>query len=47
MKCTEEMAYQHLVMQLKRENQMLKDELVSLRKLLIKQNQNHYVRKPQ
>lgn len=37
MKYTEEMAYQHLVMQLKRENQMLKDELVSLRKLLIKQ----------
>jgi len=41
------MAYQHLIAQLRKENQMLKDELTSLRRLLTKQNQKHYVRKPQ
>lgn len=47
MSSTEEMAYRHLIMQLEKENQMLKDELIGLRKLLTKQNQNQYVGKPQ
>ena len=34
---TEELAYQHLVAQLKNENEMLKEELISLRRLLTKQ----------
>lgn len=46
-KSPEELAYQHLIAQLQKENQMLKDELASLRKLLTKQNQKRYVRKPQ
>lgn len=43
----EEKAYQHLVNQLWEENKMLRREIASLGKLLIKQKTKNYVRKPQ
>lgn len=46
-KSPEELAYQHLITQLQKENKMLRDELTSLRRLLTIQNQKHYVRKSQ
>lgn len=44
---TEEIAYRHIITQLKDENKKMKDELMMLRRILSKQKSTNNVRKPQ
>ncbi len=42
----EELAFQHLISELKQENEMLKGKIKNLTQLLAKQNSQYNVRKP-